>query len=81
MEATLGIYSGLDLALGTGSASASLAGLNVTAAMAAAAGSAALSKETQTALLQAVPILTELAAELDFGLFGIGATRQPLVAK
>ena len=79
MEATLGIYSGLDLALG--SASASLSGLNVTAAMAAAAGSVVLSKETQTALLQAVPILTELAAELDFGLFGIGATRQPLVAK
>lgn len=79
MEAILGIGSLLDIDV-----SATLAASNVTAAISAAASNSTLSGEVLTALAQSVPILVELATELDFSLLGIELSSQqkePLVAK
>ena len=79
MEAILGVRDGIDIDV-----SVSLGAPNVTAAISAAMDGTTLSSPVRTALVQSVPILVNLASQLDFSLLGLGLSaqqKQPLVAK
>ena len=72
----LGIGHALDVSV--------TASTNLTSAISAAVNGSTLSSQVETALLQAVPILVQLAGELGFPLHGFHLSkqqRQPLVAK
>ncbi len=62
---------------------ANVSSTNVTAAISASVGSSkTMSSDVKTALLSSIPILVELAQQLDFRLdFALSRKRQPLVAK